>query len=85
MIKKWQNARDEPVPRDIAPHQIIVVAPVAVPDEIGVVLVQPHLLVRRQFQISPARALRQNPLAGFFVRDQLPQGRALGVEYSGCA
>ena len=76
--QKWQNARDELVPRDIAPHQVIVVAPIAMPGEVGVVLVQAHLVVWREFQISPARALSQNPLAGFLMADQLPQGRAFG-------
>jgi hypothetical protein len=39
--------------------------------EVGVVLEQPDFLALGQLQVSPARALSQNALAGLFVRDEL--------------
>src|SRR5438270_5437498 len=44
-----QNGADDAVPRHIAPHEIVVVATVTVPEEVGVVLVKANFLPARQF------------------------------------
>src|SRR5215207_5021551 len=45
--KKRQDARDDPIPWDIAGHQVIVMATVAVAGKIGVVLVKTDLVAGR--------------------------------------
>src|SRR4030095_14191404 len=45
--KKRQDAGDDPIPRDIAGHQVIVMATVAVASKIGVVLVKADLVAGR--------------------------------------
>ena len=72
-----QNRADDPVPRHIALHQIIVVAAVAVSEEIGVVFVEADFLTLRQLQIPPPRAFSENPLARFVLGHNLVERRAL--------
>ena len=74
--QKRQDRADDPVPRDFAFHQVIVVTAVAVAKKIGVVFVKPNLLAFRQVQISPARAFGQNAFSRFVLADDLPDGRA---------
>src|SRR5262249_7803986 len=38
--EKWQHSSDNPIPRDIASHQVIVVATVTVPGKVRVVFVK---------------------------------------------
>src|SRR6266545_7304200 len=41
--KKRQHSSNNPVPRDIASHQVIVVATVTMPGKVGVVFVKPNV------------------------------------------
>src|SRR5580704_5234935 len=52
-------------------------APVAVPDKIGVVLVEPHLSVWGNFFISTTNALAQDSFPSFVLSDDVSQPGAL--------
>ena len=74
--EKRKDSGDNPVPRHISPHQVVVVATITVSRKIGVVLVEPHCLIVRQLQVAAARALRQDAFTGFLLRNQVAQSRA---------
>ncbi len=76
---------DHPVPRHVAAHQEIIVAAVAVADEIRVVLVEPHLAVGQQLLVPAPGALGEDALARLVLGDEFAQRVHSGVEYSGCA
>ena len=85
VTRNGSTPRDDSIPFHVAAHQIIVVAPVTVADEVGVVFVKPNFVFGRQFQISAPRAFGQDPFACFVLRDELRSVVHSGVEYSGCA
>src|SRR5205814_9021749 len=53
-------------------------AAVTMPKKISVVLVKTDFVARRQFLVSPPRALRENTFAGLVLGDDLPERRAFG-------
>ncbi len=75
--QEGQHVADHPFPRHVAVHQVIVVATVAVADEIRVVLVKPDLAaIGRELLVASPGALGHDPFARLVLRDQLAQGRA---------
>src|SRR5205814_6175235 len=75
--EKRQDAGDNPIPRDIAGHQVIVMATIAVAGKIGVVLVKADLVAVRQFFISAACALCKDALTGLILGTDLLERCAL--------
>src|SRR5262249_10505664 len=73
-----QNAGDDPITRNIAAHQVVGVATVAVARIIGVVLVYADLVAGRCFLISATCPLREDTLARFILGDDLLKSGALG-------
>src|SRR5207237_8494762 len=65
--QKRQSSGDDAIPWDIAPHQVIVVATVAVTEKVGVVFVEPDLLTACQVSIPASGAFGQNPFARFLL------------------
>src|SRR6266404_9470758 len=63
--QKWKNAGDNSIPWNVAAHQIIVVATVAVTEEVGVVLVKANFLAGFEFLVPPTRAFREDAFARF--------------------
>src|SRR6185369_10438098 len=57
--QKRQNTGNDPIPRNVAGHQVIVMATVAVPGKISVVLIKADLVPGRQFLISAACTFRK--------------------------
>ena len=72
--EKRDDAGDDAIPRDVAAHEVIVMAAVGVADEIGVVLVEANFAagIGQLFVAAPG-ALLDDALAGFVLRDQLAQ------------
>src|SRR5438270_3334707 len=75
--EKRQNTGDDLVPRDIASHQVIVVATVTVSGKVGIVLVEANFVIGWQLLISPACALRQDALTRLVLCDYLAKRCAL--------
>ena len=71
-----QHSSDDLVPRDIASHQIIVVATVTVPCKISIIFVKPDFKSRRQLLISTSRALRQDAFACLVLCHDFPKSSA---------
>ncbi len=71
--QKRQDAGNEPVPRHIPAHQVVVVTTVAVPDKVGVVFVKANLAPGRKFRVSTPRALGEDAFAGLVLRDNLSE------------
>src|SRR5215813_6178643 len=55
--EKWQHSSNDPIPRDIASHQVIVVATVTVTGKVGIVFVKANFKSGGQLLISASRAL----------------------------
>jgi len=65
--QKRQSSGDDVVPWDIAPHQVIVVATVAMTEKVGVIFIKPDPFAIRQVRIPASGAFGQNPFARFLL------------------
>ena len=76
--KKWNDITDDSIPGDIPAHEIVVMASVTMPNEVGIVLIKADLSLRQQLFVSPTRTLTKDALPSFLLRHNLPQRGALG-------
>ncbi len=65
--QKRQSSGDDAVPWDIAPHQVIIVATVAMTEKVGVIFIKPDPFAVRQVRIPASGAFGQNPFARFLL------------------
>ena len=69
--QKREGARDDAVPWDVAPHQVIIVATVAMTEKVGVIFIKPDPFAVRQVRIPASGAFGQNPFARFLLGHNL--------------